>query len=74
MRGLVEETTGSNGESWYGRSWDRGGDREERDPHYRPTKRPLLLYVDDLVEGVVRLMGSSEVRPVNVGNPVEYTV
>src|SRR5918994_947277 len=33
-----------------------------------------VQYVDDLVEGVVRLMGSSEVRPVNVGNPVEYTV
>jgi dTDP-glucose 4,6-dehydratase len=33
-----------------------------------------VQYVDDLVEGVVRLMSSSEVRPVNIGNPVEYTV
>ncbi len=33
-----------------------------------------VQYVDDLVEGVVRLMRSSEVRPVNIGNPVEYTV
>ena len=33
-----------------------------------------VLYVDDLVEGVRRLMGSSEARPVNIGNPVEYTV
>jgi nucleoside-diphosphate-sugar epimerase len=26
------------------------------------------------VEGVLRLMGSAETRPVNIGNPVEYTV
>ena len=33
-----------------------------------------VQYVDDLVEGVIRLMRSQEVRPVNIGNPVEYTV
>jgi len=33
-----------------------------------------LQYVDDLVEGTFRLMRSSEVRPVNIGNPVEYAV
>ena len=33
-----------------------------------------IQYVDDLVEGVVRLMRSPETRPVNIGNPVEYTV
>ena len=33
-----------------------------------------VQYVDDLVEGVLRLMRSPETRPVNVGNPVEYTV
>ena len=33
-----------------------------------------VQYVDDLVEGVLRLMRSSESRPVNIGNPVEYTV
>ena len=33
-----------------------------------------IQYVDDLVEGVVRLMNSDEPRPVNIGNPVEYTV
>ncbi len=33
-----------------------------------------IQYVDDLVEGVVRLMKSEEIRPVNIGNPVEYTV
>ena len=33
-----------------------------------------VQYVDDLVEGILRLMRSQEVRPVNIGNPVEYTV
>ena len=33
-----------------------------------------VQYMDDLVEGVLRLMRSQEIRPVNVGNPVEYTV
>jgi dTDP-glucose 4,6-dehydratase len=33
-----------------------------------------VLYVDDLIEGTWRLMKSSEVRPVNVGNPIEHTV
>ena len=33
-----------------------------------------VQYVDDLVEGVLRLMRSPETRPVNIGNPVEYTV
>ncbi len=33
-----------------------------------------LQYVDDLVEGVVRLMRSDEARPVNIGNPIEHTV
>ena len=31
-------------------------------------------YVDDLVEGMVRLMGSDFRGPVNIGNPTEYTV
>jgi dTDP-glucose 4,6-dehydratase len=33
-----------------------------------------VQYVDDLIEGFLRLMRSPEVRPVNIGNPVEYTV
>jgi dTDP-glucose 4,6-dehydratase len=33
-----------------------------------------VQYVDDLVEGVLRLMRSPERRPVNIGNPIEYTV
>jgi dTDP-glucose 4,6-dehydratase len=33
-----------------------------------------VQYVDDLVEGIFRLMKSAERRPVNIGNPVEYTV
>jgi dTDP-glucose 4,6-dehydratase len=38
------------------------------------TQTRTLQYVDDLVEGVYRLMQSDEGRPVNIGNPVEYTV
>jgi len=30
--------------------------------------------VDDLIEGVIRLMRSDETRPVNIGDPVEYSV
>jgi dTDP-glucose 4,6-dehydratase len=38
------------------------------------TQTRSLQYVDDLVEGVFRLMHSQESRPVNIGNPVEYSV
>ena len=38
------------------------------------TQTRSLQYVDDLVEGVFRLMQSQESRPVNIGNPVEYPV
>ncbi|MEB3330365.1 MAG: SDR family NAD-dependent epimerase/dehydratase, partial [Candidatus Sericytochromatia bacterium] len=31
-------------------------------------------YVDDLVEGLVRLMESNEIQPVNVGNPAELSL
>ncbi len=33
-----------------------------------------VQYVDDLIEGIFRLMRSPETRPVNLGNPVERTV
>jgi dTDP-glucose 4,6-dehydratase len=33
-----------------------------------------VQYVDDVIEGLVRLMRSTETRPVNLGNPIEYTV
>jgi len=33
-----------------------------------------VQYVDDLIEGVLSLMRSSESRPVNIGNPIEHTV
>ena len=33
-----------------------------------------VQYIDDLIEGFLRLMRSEEHRPVNIGNPVEYTV
>ena len=38
------------------------------------TQSRSVQYVDDLIEGVLRLMGSAEDRPVNIGNPVEYSV
>lgn len=31
-------------------------------------------YVDDLIEGILRLMGSSFTKPVNIGNPTEMTI
>ncbi|HIP87465.1 MAG TPA: SDR family oxidoreductase [Anaerolineales bacterium] len=33
-----------------------------------------FCYIDDLVEGLVRLLFSDEVRPVNLGNPQEMTI
>ena len=33
-----------------------------------------FMYVDDLIEGVWRLLGSSYVGPVNIGNPNEMTL
>ncbi|MDQ3508142.1 MAG: SDR family oxidoreductase [Actinomycetota bacterium] len=33
-----------------------------------------VQYVGDLIEGAYRLMQSGETRPVNVGNPVEYSI
>ena len=38
------------------------------------TQTRSVQYVDDLVEGVLRLMGSAETRPVNIGNPDEMSV
>jgi len=38
------------------------------------TQTRSVQYVDDLIEGIIRLMKSEEIRPVNIGNPVEYTV
>lgn len=33
-----------------------------------------FCYVDDLIEGIVRLAQSSEHLPVNIGNPCEFTI
>jgi dTDP-glucose 4,6-dehydratase len=33
-----------------------------------------FCYIDDLVEGIIRLMGSTYALPVNIGNPEEYTI
>jgi dTDP-glucose 4,6-dehydratase len=33
-----------------------------------------FCYVDDLIEGIMRLLFSAEHQPVNIGNPVETTI
>ena len=38
------------------------------------TQTRSFCYVDDLVEGICRLLSSGEVYPVNVGNPDEITL
>jgi dTDP-glucose 4,6-dehydratase len=38
------------------------------------TQTRSVQYVDDLIEGVIRLMDSEETRPVNIGNPDAYSV
>ncbi len=38
------------------------------------TQTRSFCYVDDLVEGLIRLMESGEMSPVNLGNPREVTV
>jgi dTDP-glucose 4,6-dehydratase len=38
------------------------------------TQTRSVQYIDDLIEGVIRLMKSEEIRPVNIGNPIEYSV
>ena len=38
------------------------------------TQTRSIQYVEDLIEGTFRLMKSSEYRPVNIGNPIEYAV
>ena len=38
------------------------------------TQTRSIQFVDDLIEGIRRLMNSDESRPVNIGNPTEYTV
>ena len=38
------------------------------------TQTRSVQYIEDLIEGLIRLMKSEETRPVNIGNPVEYSV
>jgi nucleoside-diphosphate-sugar epimerase len=33
-----------------------------------------FCYVDDEVEGIIRLLDSNEVGPINIGNPGEFTM
>jgi len=38
------------------------------------TQTRSFCYVDDLVEGLCRLMDSDEIGPINLGNPGEFTI
>jgi dTDP-glucose 4,6-dehydratase len=38
------------------------------------TQTRSFCYVDDLIDGIVRLSRSAEHYPVNIGNPVEFTI
>ncbi len=38
------------------------------------TQTRSFCYVDDLIEGIIRLSRSTEHYPVNIGNPVEFTI
>lgn len=38
------------------------------------TQTRSFCYVDDLIEGIVRLLYSDEHQPVNIGNPIETTI
>lgn len=38
------------------------------------TQTRSFCYVDDLVDGLIRLMASSQKMPVNLGNPGEFTM
>ena len=33
-----------------------------------------FCYVDDLIDGLISLMNSSESGPINIGNPHEFTI
>ena len=33
-----------------------------------------FCYVDDLIEGMIRLMNGNHTGPINIGNPVEFTI
>jgi len=42
--------------------------------HGDGTQTRSFCYVDDLVDGIYRLSQSSEQGPVNIGNPIEYSL
>ena len=33
-----------------------------------------FCYVDDLVDGLIKMMSSNEIGPINLGNPDEFTI
>lgn len=33
-----------------------------------------FCYIDDMVEGLIRMMNGDHIGPINLGNPEEYTI
>ena len=49
--------------------------RVRTSPFTGPGNKPFFCYVDDLIEGFVRLMQQEPVvGPMNIGNPGEFTI
>ena len=38
------------------------------------TQTRSYCYVDDLIQGLIKLMNSNIITPTNLGNPIEYTI
>lgn len=38
------------------------------------TQTRSFCYVDDLIEGLIRMMNSTQTGPINLGNPIEFTM
>ena len=38
------------------------------------TQTRSFCYIDDMVQGLIKLMNSTHMMPINLGNPVELTV
>ena len=49
--------------------------RDNPSPSMERASRRAFCYVDDLIEGIVRLMNTEGLTgPVNLGNPAEFTI
>ena len=58
----------------YQRLWDKHLRGEDLSVFGEGTQTRSFCYVDDLVEGIYRLLFSDYSNPVNLGNPDEITI